>query len=55
MYKISVPVMNLTVKQFGAENTYKELKRFNAERVFLAVSANNMLGERKKKEFDALK
>lgn len=35
MYKISVPVMNSNFKRAGRERTVKELRRFNAERVFL--------------------
>lgn len=37
MYKISVPVMNSNFKRAGAEKTIAELKRLNAERVFLAL------------------
>lgn len=39
MYKISVPVMNNNVKRSDRERLLKELKRFNAERVFLALDA----------------
>ena len=37
MYKISVPVMNCNVKRSDREILLKELKRFNTERVFLAL------------------
>lgn len=36
MFKISVPVMNANVTRCGREKVLKQLKRFNAERVFLA-------------------
>ncbi len=38
MYKISVPVMNANVKRADREKVLKELHRFDAERVFLALS-----------------
>ncbi|MBQ8732558.1 MAG: hypothetical protein IJY82_06995 [Oscillospiraceae bacterium] len=37
MYKISVPVMNANVKRSDREMLLKEIKRFDAERVFLAL------------------
>lgn len=37
MYKISVPVMNANVTRCGREKVLKELKRFDTERVFLAL------------------
>ncbi|MBP0990839.1 MAG: hypothetical protein J5874_06665 [Oscillospiraceae bacterium] len=37
MYKISVPIMNCNVKRSNRERLLRELKRFNAERVFLAL------------------
>ena len=39
MYKISVPVMNSNVKRSGRERLLKELKRLNAERVFIALDS----------------
>lgn len=37
MYKYSVPIMNSNLKRNGRERTLEELKRFNAERVILAL------------------
>lgn len=37
MYKISVPVMNSNFKRSGREKTVEELKKSDAERVFLAL------------------
>ncbi|MBO5369910.1 MAG: hypothetical protein J6B23_04445 [Clostridia bacterium] len=37
MYKISVPIMNNTIKRCGRELILKELKKLNAKRVFLAL------------------
>lgn len=38
MYKISVPLMNSNITRSDKERLLKELKRFNTERVFLALS-----------------
>lgn len=48
MYKISVPLMNSIVKRSGREKVLKELKRFGAERVFLALSTYEL--EEKERE-----
>jgi len=37
MYKISLPIMNSTIKRGDRARLLKELKRFDAERVFLAL------------------
>ncbi len=37
MYKISVPIMNQNLKRAGRDRTLAELRRMNAERVFLAL------------------
>ena len=37
MYDISVPIMNMNIKRGDRERVLKELKRFNAKRVFLAL------------------
>lgn len=42
MYKISVPVMNGIVKRSGRERLLKEVKRFNAERIFLVLDTYEM-------------
>lgn len=42
MYKISVPVMNRNVKRSDRERLLREIKRFNAERIFLALDTYKM-------------
>ena len=37
MYKISVPIMNSTVKRSNRDRLLNEIKRFGAERIFLAL------------------
>ena len=37
MYKISVPIMNSSVKRSDRDRLLKEIKRFDAERIFLAL------------------
>ena len=37
MYKISVPIMNCNVKRSNRERLLEEIKRFGAERIFLAL------------------
>lgn len=37
MYKITVPLMNRNIKRNGRERTLEELRRFDAERVLLAL------------------
>ena len=39
MYKISVPVNNDAVWRFGKEKTLKQLRRFDAERVFISIES----------------
>ena len=39
MYKISVPVNNDAVWRFGKEKTLKQLRRFDAERVFVSIES----------------
>lgn len=48
MYKISVPVMNSNVKRGNRERLLTELKRFNAERVFLALDTYETDAKRRK-------
>ena len=50
MYKISVPVMNCNLKRNGRERTLEELKRFDAERVFLALDTYEL--DTEKREFN---
>jgi hypothetical protein len=42
MHKISVPVMNRNVKRSDRERLLREIKRFNAERIFLALNTYEM-------------
>ena len=49
MYKISVPIMNKYIKRSDRDLLLKELKRFDAERVFLALDKYE-LDEIKQKE-----
>ena len=37
MYKITVPLMNSNIKRNNRERTLEELRRFDAERVLLAL------------------
>lgn len=54
MYKISVPVMNDNVTKDTRENVLAELRRFGAERVFLALNTYEMDPERRKSVFKLL-
>lgn len=38
MYKITVPLMNRNIKRNSRERTLEELRRFDAERVLLALN-----------------
>ena len=50
MYKIAVPIYNANFKRSDREKLLKELKRFDANRVFLGIDTYNT-DENKKKEF----
>ena len=54
MYKISVPIMNRNVKRSDRDRLLAELKRFNAERVFLALDTYENDEEKRKAIFDEL-
>ena len=49
MYKVSVPVINGIVKRSNRDRLLTEIKRFNAERVFLALDTYE-LDENKRAE-----
>ena len=49
MYKISVPLMNAIIKRSNREKVCEELKKLNAQRVFLALDSYE-LDENKQKE-----
>ena len=52
MHKISVPVMNYNVKRSDRKRLLQELRRFNAERIFLALDTYE---NGKKKRIESLK
>ena len=54
MYKISVPVMNSVVKRSDRERLLKEIKRFNAERILLALDTYETDRERRKAVLEEL-
>lgn len=54
MYKISVPVMNSNVKRSNRERLLKEIKRFNAERIFLALDTYEMDYDKRKEVLEEL-
>ena len=55
MYKISVPVMNSNVTKENREAVLAELRRFDAERVFLAMDFYTLDKNKQKIFFDTLK
>ena len=55
MYKISMPAGNGAMMRYGPESTLKELKRFDAERVFISVGSYELNEEKRAKSFKALK
>lgn len=55
MYKISVPAGNGAMMRYGPESTLKELKRFDAERVFISVGSYELNAEKREKSLRALK
>lgn len=55
MYKISVPVMNSTVTPENREAVLTELRRFDAERVFLAMDFYTLDKNKQKSFFETLK
>ena len=54
MYKVTVPIMNYTVKRSGREGILEELKKLDAERVLLA-GAYILDKEERALEFEALR
>lgn len=55
MYKISVPVMNCNIKRCGRDKILEELKRLNAERVFLALDRYELDENKRAEAMKALK
>lgn len=55
MYKVSVPIINMTAQEMGLENILESLKRLDAKRVFLALGKYHTDPEGRKKEMKALK
>lgn len=54
MYKVSVPVMNKTLKRSDREKLTAELNKLNAKRIFLAIGEYHIDAEKRKEEFTAL-
>ena len=54
MYKISVPITNRNVKRAGREKLLSQLKRMNAECVFLALSTYELDADTQKEIFSEL-
>ena len=48
MYKISVPVMTSNILRNNREETLRQIKRLNAERVFLALGRYELDEEKKR-------
>ena len=55
MYKISVPITNSNVTKENREDILRNLRRFDAERVFLAMSYYTLDVEKQKEAFATLK
>ncbi len=55
MYKISVPVMNSNVTRENREDVLRKLRRFDAERVFLAMNHYTLDENKQKEAFATLK
>ena len=49
MYKIAVPLVNEFIQRNNRENTYRELQKFGAERVFLAAGVYQTDGEKRRR------
>lgn len=55
MYKVSVPIINSTAQEMGLEKILRDLKRLDAERVFLALGKYQTEPARCKQEMETLK
>ncbi len=55
MYKVSVPVINALALEVGKEETYAQIKRFGAGRVFLALDCYQQSAEKRQKAIETLK
>ncbi len=54
MYKISVPMTNYNIKRAGREKLLSEIRRFDAQRVFLALSCYETDENKKKRALEDL-
>ena len=54
MYKISVPISNSNLQRNGREKTLEELRRFDAERVFLSLGCYELDAVKRQKAFTDL-
>lgn len=55
LYKVSVPVINSNLKQLGREKILEQIKRFDAERVFISLDNLELDDEKRKKSLEELK
>ena len=55
MYKISVPITNSNVNKENRESVLCELRRFDAERVFLAIGTYKSNDAERQEELDSLR
>ena len=54
MYKISVPIMNYNIKRSDRERLLKEIKRFNAQRVFISLDTYELDSGKRKEAMNEL-
>lgn len=55
MYKIAVPIMNHSYQRYGQEAMLEEVKKFDAQRVFLALGYYQLDPESRRKDIDTLR
>lgn len=55
MYKISVPQLVSNISRYGKEQTLEAIRRFDAERVFLAIEFYNLDRQKRKESLENLK
>lgn len=55
MYKVSVPIDNETITRFGKEATLRQVRRFDAERVFICLPSYYTDEKERKKAFSEMR
>lgn len=55
MYKVSVPLIGVTAEEMGLEKHLENLKRLDAERVFIAIDKITLSDEKRLRQMKALK